>query len=657
MSLAPNTASTGITESADLLGEYLRHVAALPCTQPAKYLRRIAVQSFLDRFDDLGAWMQRPTRARLLDLDRTRAWPFITWCILEGRLRADLDLLASRTGGHLMAWADRHRDEVATAMDIAHQLSWKRAWVDQVARGQLALVCMTMDVGLRDLDRATMDAFSELLAEVPSITANQRRVFQSRQRALVQVCFQLGTVEVADPHFNAKARTPWELAELIAQPRVRDVVIRYLITLSATLRPKTIADKCEGLRLFFDWLAREHQEVDRLAQLNRSMIEEFLIWNHGRPSRGRRRPGEPVTVSRQYASVAALRSFIGDLVFWEWPDAPSRQLVHHNDLPRIPMPVPRALEPLVDAALMEGVLRVEDPAARCGIQILRGTGMRIGELLELELDCLIDFGDHGTWLRVPIGKLNTERSVPLDEETLAAFDEWIGLRGRQRSIPHPRTGRPADFLFMIAGHAMGQGRIRNGLASAVEKAGLVDRSGAPLHVSPHQLRHTYGTTLINGGMSLQALMALLGHVTPEMTLRYAHLASDTVKDAYDEATRKMTPRRHVLVGGPTGNFVPARVDWLRSEMLKTRLAAGYCSRHPAAGPCPYANVCETCENFAPGPAFRGTLTDQLADIITLRNDAQERGWTAEAERHQRVAEAIERHLRELEIRGRSTSRT
>jgi integrase len=556
MSLAPNTASTGITESADLLGEYLRHVAALPCTQQAKYLRRIAVQSFLDRFDDIGAWMQRPTRARLLDLDRTRAWPFITWCILEGRLRADLDLLASRTGDHLMAWADRHRDEVATAMDIAHQLSWKRAWVDQVARGQLALVCMTMDVGLDGLDRATMDAFSELLAEVPSITANQRRVFQSRQRALVQVCFQLGTVEVADPHFNTKARTPWELAELIPQPRVRDVVIRYLITLSATLRPKTIADKGEGLRLFFDWLAREHQEVDRLGQLNRSIIEEFLIWNHGRPSCGRRRPGEPVTVSRQYASVAALRSFIGDLVFWEWPDAPSRQLVHHNDLPRIPMPVPRALAPLVDAALMEGVRRVEDPAARCGIQILRGTGMRIGELLELELDCLIDFGDHGTWLRVPIGKLNTERSVPLDEETLTAFDEWTGLRGRQRSIPHPRTGRPTDFLFMIAGHAMGQGRIRSGLASAVEKAGLVDRSGAPLHVSPHQLRHTYGTTLINGGMSLQALMALLGHVTPEMTLRYAHLASDTVKDAYDEATRKMAPRRHVLVGGPMRELRP-----------------------------------------------------------------------------------------------------
>lgn len=186
------------------------------------------------------------------------------------------------------------------------------------------------------------------------------------------------------------------------------------------------------------------------------------------------------------------------------------------------------------------------------------------------------------------------------------------------------------------------------LAAAVRNAGLFDQSGAPLHVTPHQLRHTYGTTLINGGMSLQALMALLGHVTPEMTLRYAHLASDVVKESYDEAMRKMAPRRRVLVAGPTGNFVPKYVEWIHSEMLKTRLAAGYCSRHPAAGPCPYANVCETCENFAPGPAFRGTLTSQLADIITLRDDAQDRGWTAEAERHQRVADAIERHLHRME---------
>jgi integrase len=58
---------------------------------------------------------------------------------------------------------------------------------------------------------------------------------------------------------------------------------------------------------------------------------------------------------------------------------------------------------------------------------------------------------------VLIGKLATERTVPLDEETLAAFDEWMAHRGRQRAVPHPRTGQPADLLFVIGGRPIGAG--------------------------------------------------------------------------------------------------------------------------------------------------------------------------------------------------------
>ena len=635
------------------MSDYLLYVEELSCGAPAKRLRRIAARRFLERFDNLDLWMRRSTAARSVDLERTKAWPFVTWCIIEGRVKADLDLLATHTGSHFVAWADRHPDQVATALETARQLSWKPAWALQVGRSQLALVCLTMGVGLYDLNREVLDSFSELLAEAPSIGANHRRVLASRQRALVQVCFQLGMVDSADPHANSRPRSPADRAEPISQPLIRDVVAHYLVMTSATLRPSSVTDRAENLCLFFDWLADEHPEIDRLSRLDRAAVEEFLAWNHGRLSRGRRRRGEPVAVSCQHAAVATLRAFIGDLVFWEWTDAPARQLVHRSDLPKIPMPVPRALPPLVDAALMEGVTGIPDPASRCAIQILRGTGMRLGELLDLELGCLMDFPRHGSWLRVPIGKLNAERTVPLDDTTLSAFDEWVALRGRQRPIPHPRTNKPTDFLFMISGHQMGGARIRRGLATAVKIAGLVDQSGRPLHVTPHQLRHTYGTMLINGGMSLHVLMALLGHVTPEMTLRYAQLASDTVKEAYDEAMHRMAPRHLVPLAGPSEQSVPERVEWIHSEMLKTRLASGYCSRHPAAGPCQYANVCETCENFSPAPIFQGALRNQLADVVELRDDARDRGWTAEMERHQRVIDSIEGHLRRLEKLPRS----
>lgn len=160
------------------------------------------------------------------------------------------------------------------------------------------------------------------------------------------------------------------------------------------------------------------------------------------------------------------------------------------------------------------------------------------------------------------------------------------------------------------------------------------------------LRHTYATELANAGMSLQALMAVLGHVTPEMTLRYATLASPTLRVAYDEAMGKV---RRLIPVAPAGRpAVPAKVDWIASEFLKTRLTGGYCSRHLAAEACPYANVCETCDNFVPGREFVPALRAQLDDVHALKDDAERRGWASEVGRHGRVASALEDHLRRLE---------
>ena len=113
-------------------------------------------------------------------------------------------------------------------------------------------------------------------------------------------------------------------------------------------------------------------------------------------------------------------------------------------------------------------------------------------------------------------------------------------------------------------------------------------------------------------MSLQALMALLGHVTAEMTLRYATLASPALRAAYDEAIGKARPRLPIIVNDRP--VLPSKIDWLRGEMLKTRVAHGYCSRHLTAGACPYANICEHCDNYVPAPEFTPALQDQLADV-------------------------------------------
>lgn len=81
---------------------------------------------------------------------------------------------------------------------------------------------------------------------------------------------------------------------------------------------------------------------------------------------------------------------------------------------------------------------------------------------------------------MPLGKLATDQTVPLDAATLAALDEWIALRGRQRSLPHPRLSRPADFLFTKRGR-----RLTAYRRSQLGQIGEGLRKLRALHLSDH----------------------------------------------------------------------------------------------------------------------------------------------------------------------------
>ncbi len=110
----------------------------------------------------------------------------------------------------------------------------------------------------------------------------------------------------------------------------------------------------------------------------------------------------------------------------------------------------------------------------------------------------------GAWLKVPLGKLDTERMVPLDPDTVELIDRIVEYRSPGRPVPNTRTGRLADFLLTHQGRRVSKDVLRDELSSAAARAGLSQ-------VTPHQLRHTFATALVNSGVSLQSLMAMLGH--------------------------------------------------------------------------------------------------------------------------------------------------
>ncbi len=632
----------------DLLVTYADALAALPIGPDARRIRRNAAGRLLAAYPQLAAWMSRPTPARVADLKRTGAWLFLAWCFTEEHLIPDLDLLlAKNPGGLYRQWAARHPGDVQQVTGVAQRFGWSANWTRDVSRGGLALLCLTAGKTLSQLDDGDFAVFAEALAEAPSAGHHTWVHNSSRAFSLHQACYELRICQEPPRMARPGKATITQRVQAISQPGLRTAALRYLATVAATLRPGTVGLRADSLIVFAEYLAAAHPQVRSLTQLTRAHIEEFLAYNHKRPWRGRVARDQPVSPAVSKRTVIDLRCFPDDLALWGWAERPPGRLLFPADIPRLDKPLPRALPPDTDRDLLAAIANLPDPFARTGLTLLRGTGIRLGELLDLELDCVWDSASHGSWLKVPLGKLATERTVPLDEPTLAALDEWIAQRGPQRALPHPRLSRPADFLFTERGKRPTAWRLRRGLDDAAAAAGLRGRDGQTLHPTPHQLRHTYATTLVNAGMSLQALMALLGHVSTEMTLRYASLAAPAIRTAYEEAMGKARARLMLPIAPAGQPIIPGRVEWLRAEMLKTRVAHGYCSRQLAAEACPYANVCEQCDNYVTAAEFTPQLQAQLADITALRDDAAERGWHTEVARHSRVIASIQAHLQRL----------
>lgn len=285
-----------------------------------------------------------------------------------------------------------------------------------------------------------------------------------------------------------------------------------------------------------------------------------------------------MSVGHRRGQILTVRLFLAEIAEWGWPSAPTRTLIFSRDIPRAPHPLPRYLPPDADRRLLTALQHLSQdgptPLGRLhadALLLARATGVRIGELRDLELDCVHQIDGHGAWLKVPLGKLGTERMVPLDEETVTVVDRLTARRTPGRPLPHPRTGRPVAFLLVHQGRRLSAQALREELARACDTADLPK-------ITPHALRHTFATGLVNAGVSLQALMQLLGHISAAMSLRYGRLFDSTVREEYERAltqTKAQLAAVPVAPAGPVGVGTPLPLvqvtggaDWKDTATIK-----------------------------------------------------------------------------------------
>lgn len=270
----------------------------------------------------------------------------------------------------------------------------------------------------------------------------------------------------------------------------------------------TLAAYRSDLLLFAEWI--ERSGITSPVDVDRLLLRRYVASLTTRQF-AKRTIARKVAALRRYYSFLRHRGYVGidPTVSLRAPAGSAR--------------LPRVLEHGEVAALLDapdlGVAETEPVWRRrrddAVLEVLYGSGVRVGELCGLDVDALdLAAGAITVW-----GKGSKERRVPLSLPAVEALQAWLAVR---RDVVTPTIG-PALF-----------GNERGVRLSPRDVRRIVDRrSQRPTH--PHALRHSFATHLLDGGADLRVVQDLLGHSDVATTQRYTHVSKQRLRAVYTEA--------------------------------------------------------------------------------------------------------------------------
>jgi site-specific recombinase XerD len=419
-----------------------------------------------------------------------------------------------------------------------------------------------------------------------------------------------------EPWFPSNASNREWAQMSAAAPQFVATMRRYLVQLTTFLAPRSVEVADQTLRQFTRWVTIT-TDVVVVADIERRHVEDYKVWLAGQPGQ----KGQLLAKNTQRHRLRTIRIFLERLIEWDWPDAPGRNPILHGDIPPRTEPIPKFLTDQQAAAFMAAARAHPVARYRLVAQVLARTGLRASELCELAADAVTRIGNDNYWLRVPVGKLRNDRMIPMHPDVVELFAEWTATNSEH--IRHSRR--------LLADHhdPIDRRTVHRIVARIGAIAGIDD-------MHPHRLRHTLATQAINRGMRLEAIAALLGHRSLEMTLVYAKIADRVVADEYASVCEQIDA---LYATAATPGALPAEIETnamarLRHESHARMLGNGMCTR-PVELDCRMETICETCAYFDTGPEFIPVLlrqrdhahTHHQPERATLYNNLIERAGT------------------------------
>lgn len=300
------------------------------------------------------------------------------------------------------------------------------------------------------------------------------------------------------------------------------------------------------------------------------------------------------------------------------------------------------------------------------IEVLRLTGMRIEELLELTHTAIRRYippgGEVTPLLQVAPSKTDRERVIPVSPElssvlaviirrvkgpdgTLPLISRYDGLeRTWGPKLPHlfqVRMGGPPRVLSKAGAHGL--------LQAVAEKANLRDVDGTPLTFSPHDLRRIFATETVNSGLPIHIAQQLLGHINLNTTQGYVAVYPEQVIRNY----RTFIDHRRSL--RPSLEYRdPTAEEWsdFENHFTRRRVALGTCHR-PYGTPCIHEHACVRCPMLQVEPGQIPRLRDLENNALERLEEAKQKTWLGEvAALEESLRHIREKHAQSTRVSGR-----
>lgn len=285
-----------------------------------------------------------------------------------------------------------------------------------------------------------------------------------------------------------------------------DAYLRHLV-IERGLSKNTLSAYKADLAKYRDYL--DQNSFSELS-ITRSQLSDFLQWLNSQNLRA-------ASSARILAAVRGYQKYL--LLENLRTDDPSQQVKS----PKLPKRLPKALTQAQVMALLSAsgpepddetadVLRLRNRAI---LELMYSSGCRVSEVAQLDLDEMV----QGGWVRIR-GKGSKERLVPVGSFAQRAIDAYLI---RSRPLLSAKAGGPALFL-----NKRGSRLSRQSIWEIIQSAG----EGCGLYVSPHSLRHSFATHLIEGGADVRVVQELLGHASVATTQIYTLVTIDTLREVY-----------------------------------------------------------------------------------------------------------------------------